>query len=265
MMRVPPVTIVMALGPYYLRYFFSLNPYSHHTEAISVVVDITSRRPLLLVEVSKTETARGKTTNRFVGMRRLLIGACSSLAVLAIVLSYSALYSHWGASYWGFITTSTTSSLLACQFHPDHAATQQLESRNRRVRDVFAPPREEVGDRNESISIDGSRGEEGADKAARAPSSFVNTRADWPLYVHTHQQKIWSSRGQDGSLAYIFSNIGLRNSPGYFVEFGFASHDKFNGSNTYNLKSAYVVPRLTIIYTTHTQQSSTHVSSDFNG
>jgi len=67
----------------------------------------------------------------------------------------------------------------------------------------------------------------------------LNTLNDWPLYVSEKQAKHFSSRGQDGSLQFIFSNIGVINSPGYFVEFGFSSASSYAGSNTYFLKNSY--------------------------
>ena len=62
---------------------------------------------------------------------------------------------------------------------------------------------------------------------------------DWPLYVSDKQRKVFSSRGQDGTLEFIFANIGVVNSPGFYVEFGYSSSEHYSGSNTYFLKHSY--------------------------
>lgn len=45
---------------------------------------------------------------------------------------------------------------------------------------------------------------------------------DWALNVTKHQRRVYSQRSQDGSLQYIFKNIGTLNRK--FVEFGFSSN-----------------------------------------
>ena len=60
-----------------------------------------------------------------------------------------------------------------------------------------------------------------------------NSLKNWPNFVSDKQRKVYSMRGQDGTLEFIFANIGVVNSPGFFVEFGFSSDKDYSGSNTF--------------------------------
>lgn len=66
-----------------------------------------------------------------------------------------------------------------------------------------------------------------------------NSLKNWPIFVSDKQRKVYSMRGQDGTLEFIFANIGVANSPGFFVEFGFSSDKDYSGSNTFFLKQSY--------------------------
>ena len=59
---------------------------------------------------------------------------------------------------------------------------------------------------------------------------------DWAMHVSAHQQRLTSQFGQDGSIAFVFKNIGISATP-YFVEYGFDSSDYKGGfgSNTLQL------------------------------
>jgi len=62
-----------------------------------------------------------------------------------------------------------------------------------------------------------------------------NSKKDWAMEVTAHQKKITSQQGQDGSLDWIFQNIGTTNKR--YVEFGFNTVDISGGSgpNIYQL------------------------------
>ena len=62
-----------------------------------------------------------------------------------------------------------------------------------------------------------------------------STSKSWVHHVHRHHKKIYSQKGQDGVIEYIFNNIGTTNQ--YFIEFGFNAQTMFGGTgpNTANL------------------------------
>lgn len=67
------------------------------------------------------------------------------------------------------------------------------------------------------------------------PVSNEELHKNWALYVTQHQKSIRSQGGQDGSIEWIFNNIGTTNR--FYVEFGF-SNDRMEGGtgpNTYYL------------------------------
>jgi hypothetical protein len=65
----------------------------------------------------------------------------------------------------------------------------------------------------------------------------MSSTTNWTSEITKHARKVYSQRGQDGVLEYVFSNVTPRNRPPFCVEFGFnaSSLTAGSGSNVANL------------------------------
>ena len=53
-----------------------------------------------------------------------------------------------------------------------------------------------------------------------ATSKTLSNSSSWIIQFRQHERKIYSQNGEDGVLLWLFTHIGIRHYPPYFVEFG---------------------------------------------